>query len=106
MPANRPKPTLPSCIRSEVSPLECAVPRFRLLTPLECAVTKTRVCKSFRMRSSEKRWGGGGRPGACLTKTDREGTATLDYERHEIRNADLRGTNRVPAACFFLFFHL
>src|SRR5215467_4733297 len=59
MPANRPKPTLRSCIRSEVSPLECAVPRFRLLTPLECAVTKTRSPKSFRMRSSEKKWGGG-----------------------------------------------
>src|SRR5215472_11155425 len=41
-----------------ISPLECAVTRFRLLTPLECAVTKTRSRKSFRMRSSEKRWGG------------------------------------------------
>src|SRR5215472_12646399 len=43
-----------------LSPLECAVPRFRLLTPLECAVTKTRSPKSFRMRSSEKKWGGRG----------------------------------------------
>src|SRR5215467_2293235 len=42
-----------------LSPLECAVPRFRLLTPLECAVTKTRSPKSFRMRSSEKKWGEG-----------------------------------------------
>src|SRR5215471_12804330 len=42
-----------------VTPLECAVPRSRALTPLECAVTKTRPRKSFRMRSSEKKWGGG-----------------------------------------------
>jgi len=42
-----------------LSSLECAVPRFRALTPLECAVTKTRPRKSFRMRSCEKRWGGG-----------------------------------------------
>src|SRR5215467_15236091 len=40
-----------------LSPLECAVPRFRPVTPLECAVTKIRSGKSFRMRSSEKRWG-------------------------------------------------
>ena len=31
----------------------------RSLTPLECALTKTRLRKSFRMRSSEKRWGVG-----------------------------------------------
>ena len=42
--------------------LECAVTRFRAVTPLECALTKTAPCKSFRMRSSEKRWGEGGRP--------------------------------------------
>ena len=42
-----------------LTPLECALPRSRTLSALECAVTKTRRCKSFRMRSSEKRWGGG-----------------------------------------------
>ena len=41
-----------------LSPLKCAVPRFRAVTPLECAVTKWGSCKSFRMRSSEKRPGG------------------------------------------------
>ena len=40
-----------------LSPLECAVPRSRMLSALECAVTRTRSCNSFRMRSSEKRWG-------------------------------------------------
>ena len=45
-----------------LTPLKCAVPRFRSLTPLECAVTKRRSRNSFRMRSSEKRWGGGGCP--------------------------------------------
>src|SRR5215469_11155457 len=43
-----------------LSSLQCAVPRFRALTLLECAVTKTASRKSFRMRRSEKRWGGGG----------------------------------------------
>jgi len=33
---------------------------FQSTTPLECAVTKTPSRKSFRMRRSEKRWGGGG----------------------------------------------
>jgi len=47
-----------SCqLSARISPLECAVPRFPALTPLECAVTKTRFRKSFRMRSSKKRWG-------------------------------------------------
>ena len=43
-----------------LSPLECAVPRSRALSALECAVTKTRSRNPFRMRSSEKRWGGRG----------------------------------------------
>src|SRR5438094_6064369 len=47
-----------STFKRSVTPLECAVPRFRALSALECAVTKTRPRKSFRMRSSEKRWGG------------------------------------------------
>src|SRR5215472_5503823 len=42
-----------------LSPVESAVPRFPVLTPLECAVTKTRLRNPFRMRSYEKRWGGG-----------------------------------------------
>src|SRR5579859_508378 len=42
-----------------LSSLECAVPRFRALSALKCAVTKTRSRNSFRMRSYEKRWGGG-----------------------------------------------
>jgi len=45
--------------RPRLSSLKCAVPRFRALSLLECAVTKTRRCKSFRMRSSEKKWGEG-----------------------------------------------
>jgi len=45
---------------SALSPLECAVPRFHGLSALECAVAKRRPRNSFRMRSSEKRWGGGG----------------------------------------------
>src|SRR5215469_11112625 len=40
-----------------VSPIECALPRFRVVTSLECAVPKTRFCKSFRMRSSKKTGG-------------------------------------------------
>ena len=42
-----------------LSSLECAVPRFRLLTPLECAVAKMRRCNSFRMRSYKKTGGRG-----------------------------------------------
>ena len=49
-------------LSTDLSPLECAVPRFRAVTPLECAVTKRPACKSFRMRSYEKKWGGGGSP--------------------------------------------
>ena len=49
-------------LSTDLSPLECAVPRFRAVTPLECAVTKRPACKSFRMRSYEKKWGGGARP--------------------------------------------
>src|SRR5690242_8724970 len=44
------------------TPLECAVPQFRVLTLLECAVEKMPSRKSFRMRRSEKRWGGGPSP--------------------------------------------
>jgi len=42
-----------------LSSLECAVPRFRVLSPLECADPKTPRRNPFRMRSSEKRWGVG-----------------------------------------------
>src|SRR5689334_16344488 len=42
-----------------LTPLECADPRFRVLSPLECADPKTHRRNPFRMRSSEKRWGGG-----------------------------------------------
>ena len=49
------------CLLSpRLSSLECTLPRSRALSALECAVTKTRRRKSFRMRSSEKRWGEGG----------------------------------------------
>ena len=41
----------------QLSPLECAVPRFPLVSPLECAVTKMGPRNSFRMRSYEKRGG-------------------------------------------------
>jgi hypothetical protein len=43
-----------------LTPLECAVPRFRALSPLECADPKMPRCNPFRMRSYKKRWGGGG----------------------------------------------
>src|SRR5215471_10238205 len=36
-----------------ISPLECALPRFRVLSLLECAVIKTHSRKPFRMRTSE-----------------------------------------------------
>ena len=49
-------------LSTDLSPLECAVPRFRAVTPLECAVTKRPACKSFRMRSYEKSGGEGARP--------------------------------------------
>jgi len=54
-------------LSTDLSPLECAVPRFRAVTPLECAVTKTRLRKSFRMRSYEKRRGGGGSPKSAFS---------------------------------------
>ena len=50
----------PVTSHQSLSPLECAVPQNRVLTLLECAVPKTRYCKSFGMRSYEKRWGEGG----------------------------------------------
>src|SRR5215469_5957095 len=40
-----------------ISPLECALPRFRVLSLLECAVIKTHSRKPFRMRTSEKKGG-------------------------------------------------
>src|SRR5215472_15606459 len=49
-------------ISATLSPLRCALPQFRPLTLLECAVPKMRPCKSFRMRSYEKRWGEGATP--------------------------------------------
>ena len=52
---------LSSAIRhSPLSLLECADPQNVPITPLECAVPKSLDLKSFRMRSSEKRWGEGG----------------------------------------------
>jgi len=47
---------------TSATPLECADPQFRALTLLECAVAKMPSRKSFRMRRSEKRWGGGPSP--------------------------------------------
>ena len=49
----------PKDLSCTLSPLQCAVTQFCALSPLECAVTKKRSRKSFRMRSYEKRWGGG-----------------------------------------------
>src|SRR5215472_15999643 len=50
----------PSRLNGErLSPLECAVPQNATLSALECAVAKTGLCKSFRMRTYKKRWGGG-----------------------------------------------
>ncbi len=45
--------------RLELTPLEYADPRNRLLTPLECALTKTKDLKSFRMNTYKKRGEGG-----------------------------------------------
>ena len=53
-----------------VSPLECAVPQNARLTPLECALTKMALCKSFRMRSYEKKWGGGAMPPSVHHRRD------------------------------------
>src|SRR6266567_8529524 len=44
-----------------LSPLQCAVTRFPPVSLLECALTKMGSRNSFRMRSYEKKWGGGGR---------------------------------------------
>src|SRR5579864_2326878 len=51
---------LSSLSECALTPLECAVPRFRALSPLECADPKMHCRNPFRMRSSEKRWGEGG----------------------------------------------
>src|SRR5215472_5358523 len=47
----------PKDLNVHLSLLKCAVTQNATLSPLECAVTKIRSGKSFRMRSSEKRWG-------------------------------------------------
>ena len=52
----------PKDLNVHVSLLECAVTQNATLSALECALTKTRQRKSFRMRSYEKRWGGGSLP--------------------------------------------
>ena len=49
----------PKDLNVHVSLLECAVTQNATLSALECAVTKTRPHKCFRMRSSEKKVGGG-----------------------------------------------
>src|SRR5215831_19291761 len=64
-PRRREGASRPKDLNVHVSPLECAVPRFHALSALECAVTKTCSRNSFRMRSYEKRWGGGG--AACFS---------------------------------------
>ncbi len=46
--------SLPCTSLASLSSLECAVPRFRVLSPLEYADPKTRRGNSFRMRSYEK----------------------------------------------------
>src|SRR5215472_6854046 len=50
-----------------ISPLECAVTQNAALSPLECAVTKTRLRKSFRMRSYKKTGGRGACPNVQLS---------------------------------------
>src|SRR5215472_1533525 len=49
----------PKDLSCALSPLQCAVPQFCALSPLECALTKARSRNPFRMRTYEKRWGGG-----------------------------------------------
>src|SRR5215831_16779787 len=49
----------PKDLSGALSPLQCAVPQFCALSPLECALTKARSRNPFRMRTYEKRWGGG-----------------------------------------------
>src|SRR5215472_18430481 len=49
----------PKDLNVHLSLLKCAVTQNATLSALECAVPKTRPCKSFRMRSSEKKWGEG-----------------------------------------------
>src|SRR5215472_1989942 len=71
-----------------LSPLECAVPGTRPATPLECAVTKIGSGKSFRMHSSEKRWGG--TPVALL----RRGRRIRDSRRGQVKKKGGR-----PEAC-------
>src|SRR5215472_2722718 len=49
----------PKDLNVHLSLLKCAVTQNATLSALECAVAKTCSRKSFRMRSSEKRWGEG-----------------------------------------------
>src|SRR5713101_6001654 len=43
-----------------LSPLQCALPKNRLLTPLECALPTSLDLTSFAMNTSKKNRGGGG----------------------------------------------
>lgn len=49
----------PKDLSRSLSPLLCAVARFRTVTPLECAFAENAAGKSFRMRTYEKRPGAG-----------------------------------------------
>src|SRR5271155_613533 len=46
---------------STVNPLESALPKNARVTPLQSAVPKSLGLKSFRIRTSEKKAGGGGK---------------------------------------------
>src|SRR5215469_17466337 len=58
-PRRREEVSRPKDLNIHVSLLECAVTQNATLSVLECEVTKTGLCKSFRMRTYKKRWGGG-----------------------------------------------
>lgn len=76
-----PRSTSRCRLLAHVSSLECAVPRTASVTTLECAVPKMASRKSFRMRSSEKRWGG-----------------TATFSLHQ-RRSSVRRSKRSAALC-------
>src|SRR6266478_5358914 len=57
--AQRPAFHLPLSTANRLTPVESADPKNGRVTPLQSADPKTKHLKSFRIRRSEKRWGGG-----------------------------------------------
>src|ERR1700692_209011 len=52
---------IPKAANKSLSPLESALPKIQPITPLQSADPKTLHLKSFRIRRSQKGWGGRGK---------------------------------------------